>query len=697
MSGGFRDSFTKEDTKEDLLGYDDTAFYYFMITILSCVALPWTLSVVSSLIFPGQAKLQKEFPKKNGFGCTYHYCQTSDMVAKVDEARRKARSWTKASFSFWLFKAGLLISIWIAILSTVVYLRTSGQKEINKFDPFVILDVAPEATNRQIKSAYRRLSLTYHPDKNPDDPLAASRFIQISKAYAALTDEVARRNWEKYGNPDGPQTTKVGIGLPRFLLEKENNLHILISFFLVIIIVVPVTFICYYNRTKNFAANGVLIETLQFLGYYINESCRAKMGPELLAACAESRNIPTRPTDNQQIKKLGGFVIEHKKRVFSLPVVAKNQYLVWAHMQRRHHHMSLELRSDIDELLRHSMKVTQAMIEIACMREWFATAQAMIEFRRCLVQALDIRSSQLLQIPHFNEEWVKQCSTDRNPVTTLTEFLECDAERRKALLYGMSADKFADVDAFCAHVGQVEVKAEITVEDEGEIVVGDVATCTVRLCRKHLREDEAMGPVHAPLYPEPKIEEWWFFLVEEEDKKRIVHFERVLDNGRLVEEQLRFQVTRPGKNNLVLHALCDSYAGIDQRVELHFDALAEDEHKRELPAHEEDMDLDLQPTLFQQWMGDLGRGDESEEEEEEEFAENDAGSPRRGGASPPSAKAPTSPPSAGGGDKAGNSRRSPTGSAGEDAPKEAGDHHRKGEESADDDDDDDDSSSGSDD
>jgi len=676
------------------LGYDDTAFYYFMITILSCVALPWSLSVVSSLAFPGQVKLQKEFPKKSSWGCSYHYCQTSDMVAKVDEARRKARSWTKSSFCWWLVKAALLVSIWVGIVSTVVYLRTSGQKEINKFDPFVILDVASEATNRQIKSAYRRLSLQYHPDKNPDDPLAASRFIQISKAYAALTDEVAKRNWEKYGNPDGPQTTKVGIGLPRFLLEKDSSLHILCSFFFVIIIVVPMTFICYYNRTKNYAANGVLIETLQFLGYYITESSRTKMGPELLAACAESRNIPTRPTDNQQIKRLGGMVIEHKKRVFTLPVVAKNQYLVWAHMQRRHHLMSTELRGDADELLRHSMKVTQAMIEIACMREWFATAQAMIEFRRCLVQALDIRSSQLLQIPHFSEEWVKQCSTDRNPVSTLAEFLESDVERRKALLYGMSADHLADVEAFCAHAGQVELQAEIVVEDEGEIVVGDVATCNVRLLRKHLREDEAMGPVHAPLYPEPKIEEWWIFLVEEEDKKRIVHFERILDPGRLVEEQLRFQVTRPGKNNLVLHALCDSYAGIDKRVELNFDAMAEDQHKRELPAHEEDMELDLQPTLFQQWMGDLGRGDESEEEEEEEEEELDdgagnSGSPNgsRRGATP--TKSPRSP----GGDKAGSSRRSPSGAAGEDTKAEAGgDVQESGE-----DDDDDDTSSGSDD
>lgn len=67
------------------------------------------------------------------------------------------------------------------------------------------------------------MSLVYHPDKNQDDPLAASRFMQITRAHAALTDETAKRNYEKYGNPDGPQTTKVGIGLPRRHTRHGGN------------------------------------------------------------------------------------------------------------------------------------------------------------------------------------------------------------------------------------------------------------------------------------------------------------------------------------------------------------------------------------------------------------------------------------------------------------------------------------------
>lgn len=615
MSGGFRDSFTKEDTKEDLLGYDDTAFYYFAISALTTVALPWTFSLVMSLFNP--ARLDKDFPVKNTAGETLRYCKTSAMVSKVEYAKAEAKRFSPSTHWFWIVKMMLLLMIWCGIVGTGVQL---GQEtEIKRFDPFDILGVTPQASVPEIKRAYRKLSLVFHPDKNPDDPLAASRFIQIRNAYSALTDETAKRNWEKYGNPDGPQTTKVGIGLPKFLLEKDNSLYILVTFFFVLLFVVPMTFICYYQRTKNYAANGVRLETLQFLGCCITETTKLKNGPELLAACAESRCMLMRPSDNADIKALGSAVVEHKKRTYSVPTVMKNQYILWAHLQRVHNLMSEELKRDCDELLCHSPKITQAMIEIACMREWFSIAQAMIEFRRCLIQALDVKASQLLQAPHFNDEVVEHCRTAKN-VVTLMEFLELDASERKTLLVSkLEPHQMVDVDAFISHIGVVEIKAFVEVEDETEMVVGDVATLVVEMKRKNLKRGEASGPVHAPLFPETKYEEWWLFLVEATPSTRIVHFERVRDTAHFVEERMRFQITHDGEHKLVLHAMCDSYAGIDHKVEINFSAYSEAECNREYKIHQEDEDIDLQPTVFQQFLGELhAEDDESEEEEEEE-------------------------------------------------------------------------------
>jgi translocation protein SEC63 len=85
---------------------------------------------------------------------------------------------------------------------------------IKVFDPWEILDVTSDSTPKEIKSAFRRLSLIYHPDKNQNDNLAAGKFMQITKAYDVLTSELARSNYEKYGNPDGPQPLRFGIGIP---------------------------------------------------------------------------------------------------------------------------------------------------------------------------------------------------------------------------------------------------------------------------------------------------------------------------------------------------------------------------------------------------------------------------------------------------------------------------------------------------
>jgi len=103
-----------------------------------------------------------------------------------------------------------------------------------------VLGVESGATNRQIKSAYRKLSLVYHPDKNPGDREAEEKFMQIAKAYETLTDEAARENWEKYGNPDGQQAMQVSIGLPSFLLDKDKG-HMVILVYLLFFVAIAVS------------------------------------------------------------------------------------------------------------------------------------------------------------------------------------------------------------------------------------------------------------------------------------------------------------------------------------------------------------------------------------------------------------------------------------------------------------------------
>jgi translocation protein SEC63 len=78
----------------------------------------------------------------------------------------------------------------VVVLLWVVWCLTLEQvnniKPMKSFDPFQILGIETDADTSTIKRAYRKLSLSKHPDKNPDDPLAVTEFIQITKAYSVI-------------------------------------------------------------------------------------------------------------------------------------------------------------------------------------------------------------------------------------------------------------------------------------------------------------------------------------------------------------------------------------------------------------------------------------------------------------------------------------------------------------------------------
>ena len=62
-----------------------------------------------------------------------------------------------------------------------------------------ILGVNKNATADEIKSAYRKLALKYHPDRNPGDKAAEEKFKEIAEAYSVLSDESKRKKYDSPG------------------------------------------------------------------------------------------------------------------------------------------------------------------------------------------------------------------------------------------------------------------------------------------------------------------------------------------------------------------------------------------------------------------------------------------------------------------------------------------------------------------
>jgi DnaJ-class molecular chaperone len=89
-------------------------------------------------------------------------------------------------------------------------------------DYYKILGVNKKASEKEIKSAYRKLARKYHPDVNPGDKLAEAKFKEINEAHAVLTDPDKRRKYDTLGpdwekrvagyRPSGGPSTQTGAG-----------------------------------------------------------------------------------------------------------------------------------------------------------------------------------------------------------------------------------------------------------------------------------------------------------------------------------------------------------------------------------------------------------------------------------------------------------------------------------------------------
>ena len=92
---------------------------------------------------------------------------------------------------------------------------------MEKRDYYEVLGVQKNATEAELKKAYRKLALQYHPDKNPNNHEAEDKFKEAAEAYEVLTNPDKRSRYDQFGHAG--MKGGAGFGGHRFGMSMDDT------------------------------------------------------------------------------------------------------------------------------------------------------------------------------------------------------------------------------------------------------------------------------------------------------------------------------------------------------------------------------------------------------------------------------------------------------------------------------------------
>ncbi|XP_069688937.1 translocation protein SEC63 homolog isoform X2 [Periplaneta americana] len=505
--------------------YDESGgtFFYFLLSFLALLLIPGT--------YYWWPRKRKQDPETTVKECQCDDCKKKKLLLQSNEPWKGTKQ---------LFIKLLIISGWV-ILSLLAYKVSQFDYEYANFDPYEILGVPLGSSQAEIKKSYRKLSLILHPDKETGNEKA---FMKLTKAYQALTDDEARRNWEKYGNPDGPGAMSFGIALPSWIVEKENSVWVLGLYALVFMVALPTVVGMWWYKSIRYSGDQVLLDTTQMYYYFFHKtpSMALKRVIMILAASLEfekkhNGEIVERPTDNEEvphlIKQISNLSEKNRERPLCFMYSIKARALIHAHLNR------IELNSEtLDKDRQYIVKKCPYLIQemVNCVSQLILLAYARriprlpnIEtIENCMklcpmiVQGLWEFKSPLLQLPHINEDNIKYFSSKKRHIKSIQQFAQLKNDERRKILRFLSDEQYEDIMKVVGKMPCIDfqVRSEV-IDDENptEYTAGAIVTVTVTLIRQNMSilfGDDSVSEKHeqqdTQTFSKPEEE-------EEEDKR----------------------------------------------------------------------------------------------------------------------------------------------------------------------------------
>ncbi|ODN02767.1 hypothetical protein Ocin01_03915 [Orchesella cincta] len=243
---------------------------------------------------------------------------------------------------------------------------------------------------------------------------------------------------------------------------------------------------------------------------------------------------------------------------FTDPNVKAN-ILLQAHLCRIQ--LSAELQQDTEYVLSKAIRLIQACVDVLSSNGWLSPAVAAMEFAQMSTQAMWAKDSYLKQIPHFGSDLIKRCTEHK--IETVFDLMDLEDEDRSKLLDGLSPVQISDIARFCNRYPNIELTYEV--ESKDKIRSGSNVNVSVQL----EREDEIVGPVIAPFFPQKREEGWWVVIGDPKTKLPVVH------------KTLDFAAESQGEYTYTLYYMSDAYMGCDQEYKFNINVRGGRERKKD--------------------------------------------------------------------------------------------------------------------
>ncbi|KAL6248740.1 Pre-mRNA-splicing helicase BRR2 [Rhinocladiella similis] len=267
----------------------------------------------------------------------------------------------------------------------------------------------------------------------------------------------------------------------------------------------------------------------------------------------------------------------------------KAMVLLQAHFSRMQ--LPIDLAKDQEVIVSKILSLLSACVDVLS-SEGHINAMNAMEMSQMVVQGMWDRDSPLLQIPHFDNRIVEILA--RHDVKDVDEFMtamdpsENPDQAKLVAEMGLTNRQLVDAANF-TNSKYPSLELEFDVLEKDDVTAGSPSYLAVKISRETEDEDEDdEGPaevdltVHAPFYPAKKLENWWL-VVAEEKTRSLLAIKRVTI-GKDLATKLEYVVPTPGKKDLTLFLMSDSYVGVDQSMAFSVDVaegMDEDENEED--------------------------------------------------------------------------------------------------------------------